>query len=158
MPRSGSRVRIPSPAPNILAKTAQSRCSRDDVPASISLNEPRTVPTCPIDLGKRRAKRSRKVPHRPPDPEKRNPAAAATARGANRKSKTSQKKTTAHRRRRQGPDRDLALYDGRVRLASIMGRSGRFLVVLCSGVLLGTFDTLKQARAEVSAAQHGGAQ
>jgi hypothetical protein len=50
------------------------------------------------------------------------------------------------------------VYDGRIRLASITGRGAHFLVVMRSGVLLGIFGTLKQALAEVSAAQHGGAQ
>jgi hypothetical protein len=58
-------VRIPAPAPNKFnqdsEKSAQSPRSGDVVAASIGLNKPRTVPTCPIELGKRRAKRSRKV-------------------------------------------------------------------------------------------------
>jgi hypothetical protein len=77
LPRSGSRVRIPSPAPNKPTENRhQSLCFGDAVPASISLNEPRTVPTCAPQLGKRRAKRSRKVPDGPP--QKRSPASAAT--------------------------------------------------------------------------------
>ena len=95
----------------------------------------------------------------PPDPEKQSPGAAGTATRAKKKSASvgsKQTKINTRRRRRQEPDRDLALYDGRVRLASIMGRSGQFLVILASGVLLGGFDSLKQACAEISAAHGGG--
>ena len=62
MPRLGSWVRIPSPAPEKTARNQHQGCSSaDEVPAPISLNEPRTVPNCLASLGKRRAKRSRKV-------------------------------------------------------------------------------------------------
>jgi hypothetical protein len=95
----------------------------------------------------------------PPDAEKQSPGAAVTATRAKRKgaSVTSkQPRITTPRRRPQEPDRNLALYDGRVRLASISYRGDQFFVVMASGVLLGTFDTLKQACAEVSAAHGGG--
>jgi hypothetical protein len=62
LPRLGSRVRIPSPAPNNLPKNQhQASCSADEVPVSNSLNEPRTVPSCAVHPGKRRAKGSQKV-------------------------------------------------------------------------------------------------
>jgi hypothetical protein len=77
LPRLGSRVRIPSPAPKKSAKNQRQRCIFDgDVRASISLNEPRTVPSCLADLGKRGAKRSRNILDGPPP--KRTPTSAAT--------------------------------------------------------------------------------
>ncbi|HEY4981250.1 MAG TPA: hypothetical protein VII24_04745 [Pseudolabrys sp.] len=55
------------------------------------------------------------------------------------------------------------MYDGRVRLASItsggdklVAGGDQFVVILSTGVLLGSFDTLKQATAEISAAHGGG--
>ena len=63
MPRLGSWVRIPSPAPDFLLKNRR-ECSIScaSVPASNGLNEPRTVPNCVQRLGKRWAERSCKVP------------------------------------------------------------------------------------------------
>ena len=94
MPRLGSRVRIPSPAPNKSPENQHERCvSCGDFPASIGLNEPRTVPKRPADLGKRRAKRSRKVPDGPP--QKRSPASPASENGAIREIKCSDRKFSA---------------------------------------------------------------
>jgi hypothetical protein len=61
LPRSGSRVRIPSPAPNSLDKVEQTSRSSKRAAASTSLNKPRTVPKCPSGLGNPRAVGSRKV-------------------------------------------------------------------------------------------------
>ena len=97
----------------------------------------------------------------PPNAEKRSPGASGKATRAKKKSASvgsKQAKINTRRRRRQEPDRNLTVYDGRIRLASITGRGAHFLVVMRNGVLLGLFETLKQAFAEVSAAQHGGAQ
>jgi hypothetical protein len=67
LPRLGSRVRIPSPAPVKSQKNQPQRCIFDGgVQASISLNKPGTVPGSLADLGKRRAERSRNVPDGPP--------------------------------------------------------------------------------------------
>jgi hypothetical protein len=81
LPRLGSRVRIPSPAPNKSLKNQGQRCIFDgDVRASISLNEPGTVPSSLADLGKRRAKRSRNIPDGPPKqtPPRRQPSTGPT--------------------------------------------------------------------------------
>ena len=96
----------------------------------------------------------------PPTAEKRSPGASGKATRAKKKSASvgsKQAKINTLPRRRQELDRDLAFYDGRIRLATIMYRERTFIVVLPSGILLGAFSTLKQARAEVSAA-HGGGQ
>jgi hypothetical protein len=84
LPRLGSRVRIPSPAPRKSPKNRrQCADSVTNVPASNGLNEPRTVPNCLPCSGKRRANRSRKVLDGPP-PQKRSPALAANKRRAHR--------------------------------------------------------------------------
>ena len=63
MPRLGSRVRIPSPAPEFLPNN-QGGCSIScaAVLACTRLNEPRTVPSRADHLGNRRAECSCKVP------------------------------------------------------------------------------------------------
>lgn len=112
-------------------------------------------------------KRKGNFPKRPPppDPEKQRPGAAVTATRANRKASvgSEQPKITTRRRPTQEPDRALSMYDGRVRLASItsggdklVAGGDQFVVILSTGVLLGSFDTLKQATAEISAAHGGG--
>ena len=160
MPRSGSRVRIPSPAPithnENAEKSAHSLRSSDDVLASIGLNKPRTVPTCPIDLGKRRAKRSRKVPDGPPD-KKRSPASVGAERGADRRNSKSLSCKISSKRcpSTQESDRWLSVYDGRIRLGSIIGNGDKFSVILPNGALLGSFKTLRQASAAISTAQGG---
>jgi hypothetical protein len=63
LPRLGSRVRIPSPAPEFFSNN-QGGCSIScaAVLAYTRLNEPRTVPSCASHLGNRRAECSCKVP------------------------------------------------------------------------------------------------
>jgi hypothetical protein len=92
----------------------------------------------------------------PPDPEKQRPGASGKATRANRKTSVgSQPKNSTRQPRIQAPERTLSLYDGRVRLATITSSGDQFVVILPSGVLLGSFDTLKQATAEASAALGG---
>src|SRR6516165_3150008 len=96
LPRLGSRVRIPSPAPNKAPKNQhQDHLLGDGVAASIGLNEPRTVPSRLAGLGKRRAKRSRKVLAG----QKRNVAPGATERRAHSNGKASHIETTEGARR-----------------------------------------------------------
>ena len=88
-------------------------------------------------------------------PPKRSPGAVGTAAGANRKNSKpgpgSRKTSTKRHRSTQEPDRSLSVYDGTVRLASITGRAGKFIVVTAAGNLLGNFETLRQASAAISA-------
>jgi hypothetical protein len=110
-------------------------------------------------LGKRRAKCSRKVPEGPPDPKKRSPGAAGTAAGTHRRGRleslNARKNNTKSKTETQESDRFLSVYDGRIRLASITGSGGDFVVVMADGALLGSFKTLRLASAAISTA-HGG--
>jgi hypothetical protein len=109
-------------------------------------------------LGKRRAKRSRKVPEGPPD-KKRSPASADTERGAEADRKNSKsvsrKTSTKQCQSTQESNRALSVYDGRIRLAGITGNVGDFVVVMADGALLGNFKTLRLASAAISTAQGG---
>jgi hypothetical protein len=89
-------------------------------------------------------------------PKKRSPALVVSKRRANRNSdRHSHPNNKETDRKTQESDRSLSLYDGRDRLASITGQVGDFIVVMADGGLLGSFKTLGQARAAISAA-HGG--
>lgn len=95
----------------------------------------------------------------PPDPEKRSPGAVGTAAGDNRKivcGSVGKPQNTKSKSEKQAPDRLLSMYDGRVRLASITGTTGDFVVVMANGGLLGSFKTLGQASAAISIAHGGG--
>ena len=97
---------------------------------------------------------------RPPDPETKRPGASGKAARAKKKRASvvsQQPRITTRRSLRQEPDRDFALYDGRVRLATISCRTGQFMVMLPAGVVFGVFDSLTQARKAISAV-HGGGQ
>jgi hypothetical protein len=156
LPRLGSRVRIPSPAPNKSPENQHQRCvCGGDVSASICLNEPRTVPNSLAGLGKRRAKRSRKVPERSPL-QKRRAGSAATERGSKSKSRSHCKTTL-----RQGPAQaprhpSLYVYDGQICLGRIEqdGDHG-FAAFTTADCPLGSFGDLKAAADAVGAANGG---
>jgi hypothetical protein len=99
---------------------------------------------------------------KPPDPpdKKRSPGAVGTAAGTNRRGRSAssnvQLKNTKSKPKTQAQDRLLSVYDGRVRLASITGSGGEFVVVMADGALLGNFKTLGQASAAISTAHGGG--
>jgi hypothetical protein len=161
LPRSGSRVRIPSPAPtNISINPALSAEIASVDAAAGSLNKPRTVPRCQPDLGNGWAKRSRKVPEGPPDPEKRSPASAATERGTDRKISKFKKrsKNSKEPESAQQPERhSFALYSGRAALGHIEQTDERFVATVApNGLLLGTFASLKAAADAIAAMHEGG--
>lgn len=97
-----------------------------------------------------------RVRARPPDAgplKKRSPGTAGTAAGTNRKARIkSHSKTTKNAPAPQEPDRQLAVYDGRVLRGSITGSGKHFRVVLPTAVVLGSFATLKQALAAIRSA------
>jgi hypothetical protein len=99
--------------------------------------------------------RSRKVPDGPPD--KRGPGSVGAEHGAKQKNSRSlsHKHTTKRPPKSQELDRNLAVYDGVVRVATITVTGGEFIVVLPDGTLLGRFKTLTQASAAIPTAQGG---
>jgi hypothetical protein len=146
----GSRVRIPSPAPNKTSKNQDQSCSCGEVvPASISLNEPRTVPNCLADLGKRRAQRSRKVLK---DTQKRSPASAATEHGTYRsKSKSSHPKIT--RPAAESQERGYHFFwitHGQTNAGFVEQIGDSYKAITADGVDIGVFDSLKAAADAVS--------
>jgi hypothetical protein len=153
LPRLGSRVRIPSPAPNKSKKNQpQHGATSDDVPASIGLNEPRTVPNCLNGLGKRRAKRSRKVPDGPPL-QKRSPASPASENGANRLNKCSDRKSTAVRPNAQEPERHFYwIAYGQTNVGFVEQVDETYTAIAADERPLGAFDSLTAAADAVSAA------
>jgi len=94
----------------------------------------------------------------PPTAEKERPGASVKATRANKKSTSvdsKQPSINTARGRRQESHRDLSVYDGQVRLAGITYDGDHYRVLLPTGLMLGSFATLKQALAEISAAQGG---
>jgi hypothetical protein len=95
-------------------------------------------------------------------PKKRSPASAATERGAEAEADRKNSKSVSHKtstkqcRSTQESNCFLHVYDGRVRLASITGNVGDFVVVMANGALLGSFKTLGKASAAISTAHGGG--
>jgi hypothetical protein len=119
--------------------------------ASISLNEPRTVPRCPAGLGKLRAKRSRKVPDGPP--QKRSPALAANKRRANRKIKKLEAvKGTKSKATPQAVERHFFyITHGQTNLGSVEQVGETYKAIGAGERDLGTFGSLKPAADAVSA-------
>jgi hypothetical protein len=78
-------------------------------------------------------------------------------RGAYRRNSKSVSRKTSSKRcpSTQESDRWLSVYDGRIRLGSIIGNGDNFSVILPNGALLGSFKTLRQAIAAVSTAEGG---
>jgi hypothetical protein len=119
------------------------------------------VPRRRPDLGTDRAKRSRKVPEGPPDPEKRRAAPAGTEGGPNRKISKSRspRKTTLRPEKSQASKRaNLAVYSGQVLLGLIEVRQGGsdFAAFTSGGRFIGSFPSLKAAADAVDAAASGG--
>jgi hypothetical protein len=118
--------------------------------ASTSLNEPRTVPSGPIDLGKRRAKRSRKVldgPH-----QKRSPTLASNKRRANRLNKCSNRKSTAARPGAQESERHFYwIADGQTNIGFVEQVEETYRAISADEWGLCTFDGLKAAADAFSA-------
>jgi hypothetical protein len=111
---------------------------------------------CPADLGKRRAKRSRKVPDRPP--QKRSPAPGATGSGTKRFRKASQKQNTKSDVKAQAVERhSFAVYDGQVAIGLVEQADQSFAATTPDGRELGVFSSLKAAADAISAAYRGGA-
>ena len=137
--------------------TTKSRANRHkhsgstvDVPASTSLNEPRTVPKRVDRLGKRRAKRSRKVLNGPP--QKRSPTLAANKRRANRLNKCSKRKSTAARPKAQEPERRFYwITSGQVNIGFVEQIDETYRAISADERDLGTFSIFKAAADAVSA-------
>jgi hypothetical protein len=132
--------------------------SGDDVPASISLNKPRTVPNGAVGLGTARANGSRKVPDEGPPDKKRRPGAGGTAAGS--KSKTSstkieQRKNSKARRSDQEKlvRRHLTVTSGTITIGFIDGEGSQFTATAVDGAPLGVFDSIKDAACAVSEAE-----
>jgi hypothetical protein len=121
--------------------------------ASRRLNKPRTVPTCPPDLGKWRAVRSRKVPEGPPDPQMRRPA-PLEQREPNRRGSKSQKDITPHHADPQDYDRELSVYDGTIWIGNVKQNGRRFdaFSTVPAYRFIGSFGSLKEAFGAVSEA------
>ena len=155
LPRLGSRVRIPSPAPNkSLENQREHGVSADHVLASNGLNEPRTVPKNVDCLGKRRARRSRKIPEGPPEetpPQKRSPTLAASKRRANRIKKCSDRKSTAARAKAQEPEQHFYwIADGQINIGFVEQVAETYKAISADERELGTFDSLKAAADAIS--------
>ena len=152
--RHDARVREPVPAVvrglSLPKNQRQRRCCGDHVPASNSLNEPRTVPNCLASLGKRRAKRSRKVLRS----QKRSPAPAATERRA--KGKSSQAGTTRAALRSQARERHFFwITHGHTNVGFVSQVGSEFTARDADGRKIGLFASLKAAAGAVD--RHGGA-
>jgi hypothetical protein len=149
---NGAMGGFPSPAPNKSLENQHQCVSIGDVPASTSLNEPRTVPTCPADLGKRRAKRSRKVPDGAPL-QKRRAGSASTEHGSKSKSRSPRKTQEPVQAAKQ---QSLYVYDGQIWLGRIEkdGDLG-FAAFTTADGLLGSFENLKAAADAVAMAAAG---
>jgi hypothetical protein len=110
-------------------------------------------------LGTGWAKRSRKVPEGPPDPEKRRAGSGPTERGSNRKKSksSSQSKNSRPTESAQQPDlHSFSVYSGRTKLGNVEQTDRAFIATVApDGVLLGTFASLKAA-ADAITAMHGG--
>jgi hypothetical protein len=138
-----------------VGKSAQTLVFGYDVRASIGLNKPRTVPTCRAELGNPRAKRSRKVPDRPPD-KKRSPASAATERRANRIESGSPAFSTRSQSVRQQPSRTLTITEGQKTIGQIETEGCEFVAYTAPAHrLLGRFVSMKAAADALSAARGG---
>jgi hypothetical protein len=108
-------------------------------------------------LGKRRAKRSRKVPDGPPL-QKRSPASPASENGANRKSKSSQTQDKKSCPKTQDVERHfLWISHGQTTVGFVEQTGKSFVATSPDGRELGIFGDLKAAADATSAAYRGGA-
>jgi hypothetical protein len=145
----GSRVRIPSPAPNKAPRNQyQDSCFGDDIPASICLNEPRTAPNFLAGLGKRRAKRSCKVLR---GLQRRGIALAAAEREAPSKGKSSQADTTKGASKSQTCERHFFwVTHSQINVGFVAQAGDDFTARDASGRKIGVFESLKTAADAVS--------
>jgi hypothetical protein len=105
--------------------------------------------------GKRRAKRSRKVPDGP-SLQKRSPASPASENGANRKSKSSQKQITKVAPKSQASERHFFwVTDGQITAGYVERADNQFEAFTADGHRLGIYSTLKAASKAIPVA-HGG--
>jgi hypothetical protein len=116
------------------------------------------VPNSPASLGKRRAKRSRKVPDGPPRKrQKGSPASPASENGANRERKCSKRKFTAARSNAQEPERHFYwIAHGQTNVGFVEQVGETYKALGADEQELGTFDSLKAA-ADAFSASFGGA-
>jgi hypothetical protein len=110
------------------------------------------MPNCADHLGKRRAKRSRKVPDGPP--QKRSPAVPASTNGANRKSKfVSQKDNTKSAQKSQEIERHFFyVTHGQTNAGFIEQVDQTYRAIAPDERIIGTFNSIKAAADAVSAA------
>jgi hypothetical protein len=153
----GSQVRSLHRPPDFSLKNRR-KCSTSgaDASASTSLNEPRTVPNCADRLGKRRAKRSRKVPDGPPITRSPTPvdetgAGPKANNSSLRKNKNSKKPTKTQEIERH----HLAVSDGHVTVGFIDQEGECFSSTDADGRKLGVFQSLRTAFYAVSVACEG---
>ncbi|MGO9048145.1 MAG: hypothetical protein ACLQFW_14865 [Xanthobacteraceae bacterium] len=108
------------------------------------------MPICLAGLGKRRAKCSRKV-LKGSLSQKRSPASAATERGTNRKSKSSQKQITKTARKSQAGERHFFyVTHGQINIGFVAQAGNEFAASDADGRKIGVFESLKAASDAIS--------
>jgi hypothetical protein len=102
----------------------------------------------------KRRKRNCRQPADPPD-KKRSPGSVVKAEhGAKQNSKSlSRKHNTKRPQKAQEPDRNLAVYDGQIRVGNITVTGGKFFAALPDGARVGRFKTLGEASAALQSAR-----
>jgi hypothetical protein len=101
--------------------------------------------------GKRRVKRSRKVPDGPPPLSKRSPASPASENGANRLNKCSKRKSTSARPNAQEPERHFYwIAHGQTNIGFVEQLGDTYKAIGADERELGTFDSLKAAADAIS--------
>jgi hypothetical protein len=107
-------------------------------------------------LGKRRARRSRKIPEGPPEetpPQKRSPAVPASTNGANSNAKSRNRKSTSAKPSAQEPEQHFYwIADGQTNIGFVEQVGGADAAFDNDERRLGAFPTLEQAADAVSSA------
>jgi hypothetical protein len=120
--------------------------------ASTSLNETRTVPSSPVSLGKRRARRSRKIPEGRQVDKSEAPPRRPAEHGANRVNMCSDRKPTAAKPDAQEPERRFYwIANGQTNIGFVEQVDETYRAISADEWGLCTFDSLKAAADAFSA-------